>query len=584
MKTEPKNRLLLAMAFALVPFVAVSQQQMTSDILTRDYQTLKRSDPWLTSSNAAALVRYTEENIAEALLSITRQKGGLCDYYQSPDVLQADAHIESFYRFNERTVVFGSMSYDNFSGHDMSGSAFIHHLSSATHLPFDLVEDSLNNIGTKHRDTYQLTGAFGYNVSNGFAVGARLDYTSANYAKYKDLRHKNKLMDMQLSLSAYLPLGHWGAVGGGYLYHRTTESLQFSTYGKTDRTYQTLINYAAFIGRVEQFGGTGYTDKSREMPLVSDYNGLVTNLSLDFAHFSFYNAFTYARRKGYYGRRSPYTVTYADHHSDTYHYDARVSLLNLGDNASQHCYLKTLRLDLQLNAENLQNLGATYREQKNDAGASYYDYYTPVKTADKLWVDGTIALTAELSPLSPPSATTPHSATTPDASASGASSASGLSSHLPTWTFQAGLNWHHRHHTAYVYPYFRRQRLTTYEPFVSLSHNIMAAKGRAIWSFTLDGSFRKGTGEPYEDLTFTQPTDKQTPPASMDALLWREYQWLTAPQYAVGGTVKYSFLLPAIEMKPHVSLSLHHRKANQVYPYSQGRDRTQATITLGCTF
>lgn len=536
--------------------------------LYRDYQTLKRSDPWLTSSNAAALVRFSDDNIAEAQLYLTRKKGGLCDYYESPNLLQADAGIESFFRLNPRTVVFGSMSYDNFSGRDMAGSAFISSPSVpyvatvSQHHPFDLIEDSLNNTGNKHRDTYRLTGGFGYSMSNGFSLGARLDYTAANYAKYKDLRHKNKLMDMQLSLGAYLPLGRWGAVGANYLYHRTTESVQFSTYGKTDRTYQTLISYGAFMGRVEQFGGTGYTDKSREMPLVSDYNGLSVQFSLLFSPLSFYNSFTYAHRTGYYGRRSPYTVTYADHQSDVYHYDARLALNTRKSRVS---------LDLQLNAENLQNLGATYREQKNDAGATYYDYYTPVKTADKLWVDGTVALTADLyRQRICGSACCDDVATSPSA--------------LPSWTFQAGLSWHHRHHTAYVYPYYRRQRLTTCEPFVSLCRNIIAAKGSAIWSFSLDGSFRQGTGEPYEDLTFVEPSDKQESPASMDAYLWREYQWLTAPQYAVGGTVKYSFLLPSLQMKPHVSLSLHHRKANHVFDYSQGRDCTQVTIAVGCTF
>ena len=547
--------------------------------LYRDYHTLKRSDPWLTSSNAAALVRFVADNIAEAQLSLTGRKGGHTDYYDSPDVRQADAAIESFFRLSPRTVVFGSMSYHNFSGRDMAGSAFIPPLGEESGvsylpsslggirggLPFDLIEDSLTNTGTKHRDTYSLSGGFGYNVSEGFAVGARLDYTSANYAKYKDLRHKNKLMDMQLTLGAYLPLGRWGAVGANYLYHRTTESVQFSTYGKTDRTYQTLISYAAFMGRVEQFGGTGYTDKSREMPLVSDYNGVGAQFALFFSPLTFYNGFTYAHRTGYYGRRSPYTVTYADHHSDLYSYDARLTLDTRRSRFS---------LDLQLRAENLQNLAATYREQKNDAGASYYDYYTPVKTADKLWVDGTVALTADI----------PLFGGWVAEGQDGSEKLPRGGMALPSWTFQAGLSWHHRHHTAYLYPYYRRQRLTVYEPFVSVTRSILAPRGNALWSFTLDGSFRQGTGDASEDLTFVEPSDKQEPPATMDAYLWREYQWLAAPQYAVGGTVKYAFMLPFTQLRPHVGFSLHHRKANQTYPYSSGRDRSEAVFTLGCTF
>jgi len=562
-------RRLQIILIAIAGWLGISAQSASDSVpsashlppLYRDYQTLKRSDPWLTSPNAAALVRYADDNIAEAELSLTRRKGGLCDFYQSPDALQVSACIESFHRLNERTVVFGAMSYDNLSGNDMAGSAFIHHPTSSR-LPFDLVEDSLTNTGRKHLDTYQLVGGVGIDLWRGLSLGARLDYTAANYAKYKDLRHKNKLMDLQLTVGAYLPLGNWGALGANYLYHRNTESLQFSTYGKTDRTYQTLISYGAFMGRVEQFGGNGYTDRSREMPLVSDYNGLSAQFSVQLSPLSVYNNFTYARRSGYYGRRSPFTITYADHQSDTYRYDAS---LQLTLPRSRH------HLDLCLNAENLTNFAATFREQQNDAGATYYDYYTPVKTADKLWVDGTVALTTDLYPQHLcRSVSDGHVAVSP--------------STFPTWTFQLGLNWHHRHHTAYVYPYGRRQKLTSRELFVTLCRNVVTAKAKAVWTFALDGSFRQGEGDPFEDFTLAEPSDKQTPPASMDAYLWREYQWLMAPQYAVGGKVKYAFVFPNTQLKTHVSLSLHHRKANQTYEYSNGKDRTEAVLAIGCTF
>ena len=94
----------------------------------------------------------------------------------------------------------------------MTGSAFI----DPTRKPFNLTEDSLTNAGKKHRDTYKLTGGFGVDVYQGISLGARIDYTSANYAKYKDLRHKNKLMDLSVTAGVYAPITAWLNVGADY--------------------------------------------------------------------------------------------------------------------------------------------------------------------------------------------------------------------------------------------------------------------------------------------------------------------------------------------------------------------------------
>ena len=517
--------------------------------------------------NAAALTRYTFDNIGVAELSLTKGKGGFVDFSDSPDALSVNASVASFFRLSSRAVVFGSMSYNNFSGDDMAGSAFI-----SRHLPFDIVEDSLTNTGTKHRDTYHLTGGLGIDIHKGFSLGACLDYTAANYAKYKDLRHKNKLMDLDLTAGFYLPLTLTDSMelslGANYLYHRTTESLQFSTYGKNDKVYNSLVSYANFMGHVEQFGNVGYTDKSREMPLVSDYNGVGVQINAQRLLVNGYwllvnNSFTYAHRHGYYGRKSPYTITYTDHESDLYHYDACLSVSSpRGSRFS---------LDLSLSAENLRNDASNYRELQNEQGATYYEYYTPVKTANKLWTDGTIALAAEWGSLPIPNIQW--------------SMANGQWSMLPVWIFNAGLNWHHREQTAYVYPFRRRQDIRSTEPFVSVCRNILASRKRnTFWTFALDFSFLKGSGEPFEDLTYQTPSDKQEQPPTMDAYLWREYTWLTAAQYHVGGSVAYSFIMPRAHLRTFIRLSLSHRKANETSEYSLGRDFTTGTLAIGCTF
>ena len=352
-------------------------------------------------------------------------------------------------------------------------------------------------------------------------------------------------MDMTLTAGFYAPVSSWLSLGANYLYRRNTESLTFSLYGRTDKVYQSLIDYGCFMGRVEQFGGSGYTDKSWEMPLAEDYNGASVQLSAEYHGLAFYQALTYARRNGYYGRKSPYTITYTSHQADLLGYEARLTW---------KIRRAMIQADFSLSSENLENLANNYRELRNESGASHYEYYEPVKTANKLWKNGQLALTADLD----------------------------IRHELPLWTVMASLQWMHRRQTAYLYPYYRRQDLKNTEALLSATHRLLTDKG--VWTLSLTAAFLEGSGEPYEDLTFATPSDKQSPPASMDAWLWREYQYLTAPQYRLGGSVGYAFLFPKTRLKTHVRLSATHRKANQTYEYSQGKDHTQVVVAMGCTF
>ncbi len=517
-------------------------------LLLRNYQFVKRTDAWLTSQNAAGLTRLQRPSTAEAELSLTKSRGGLVDWYQSPNALQATARVESFTRVSERTVLFGAMTCNSFSGHDMAATAFI----SPHAKPFDLVEDSLTGAGTKHRDTYRLSGAVGVDActlgrhtGRYVAAGIRLDYTAANNAKYKDLRHKGKLMDMTFTAGIRADVARGLSLGAHYLYRRTAESLTFSLYGREDKVYKTLIDYGAFMGRVEQWGSGGYTDKGREQPLVDNYNGAALQLSLESGPLAVYSSLAYARRKGYYGRKSPATIVYTRHHAHLLGCEARVAYTLRQALLTAH---------VALNSENLENLANNYRERTNSSGAYYYEYYHPVKTANKLWQKSSIALTADV----------------------------GIRGECPTYTFTACLSRRSRQLTAYLYPYYRQQHLHTTQTTLMATRNCIAQRG--VWTFTINASYQKGGGAPATDRTFVQPSDKQSAPATMDAWLWREYQHTVAPQYSAGGSIAYAFALTHHSLKPHIRLAATHRKANHTYEYSCGKDCTTLELALGCSF
>lgn len=517
------------------------QGAYAQDSLLRDYQFVKQQSSWLTSNNAAGLTNYKAKNIAEAEAGLSYAKGDLIDYWQAPTVLQANVRAEAFQQLSARTVVFGSISYDNFTGHDMAGSAFI----NPTYKPFDIVEDSLTNKGRKHRDTYQLAGAIGVELWKGYSIGARVDYTSANYAKYKDLRHSNKFMDLKLSIGAMGHVLNQLTIGANYLYHRNTESLNFNTYGKIDKVYKSLIDYGGFMGRVEQFGTTGYTEKGRDMPLVEDQHG--GSLQIEWcpsSQWSFFNELTLAHGTGYYGRKSPYTITLTNHDRD---------LLSYHGSLRYHTASTALQLDASFSSEKLTNYAETFRELTNDNGAHYYEYYTPVKTGNKLWNNGQIVLTADLD----------------------------IRNELPTWTLVAGVNRIHRKQTAYIYPYYRRQNLNQTKATINVTRNLIGTKG--VWTLSLSASYQKGNGEPYEDLTFATPSEKQTLPHTMPAWLYQEYRYLTAGQYAFGADIKYSFLVPKTKLCAFVKGGFDYSNSAS-NEYTNSDNRIRLSLSIGCQF
>lgn len=535
------NRKTIITAGLLSCTLAVAAQDSLS---VRDFRLIADADVWLTQQNAAGLTRYARRNLSQAEVYGSMSHGGFTSYSGSPHTLQGGAGSESFFRLSPRTVAYGRMQYHNFSGREMYGSAFI----QQDRMPFNIVEDSLTNPGRKHMDTYRLTGAVGVDVWRGFAVGIKADYTAANYAKYKDLRHKNKLMDLNLALGIYAPLGRHIALGAHYFYHRNTESIKFSTYGKSDKSYKSLIDYGAFMGFTELYGAEGFTDKSREQPLVSNYNGAGAQLQWDITDgLAWFNGLTAARRKGYYGRKSPYTPIHTRHDSYTYTWQSR---LQLTSRQSIH------HIEATIDAENLTNRANHYRTEVNEQGARHYEYFDPIRTANKVWVSSRVAYTGWL----------------------------GVEGDMARWQVNAAATFNHRRQTSYLHPYFRRQHIDNRELSAGARRNIVMRKG--VLTLGAAFSFLRGQGSAADDGAMAQPSDKQSFPATMEAWLLREHRWLTAPQYRTECILRYAFMPPQTKLATWVEASVGTHKANGIggTKYYAGCDNTTLSVSIGCLF
>ena len=165
------------------------QADQYQPVMQADYQETELRYYASDSQNASFLTRMKSRNLSFLECSGHLRTGRLVDYYQSDHGRDFDIRTGSYYRFNERLMLAGSLSYGADKGKHMSGSVFIH----PEYAPFDIVEMDPSNAGTKRKEWYSLSGRAGYAIHDKLSLGAALDYTVENYAKFKDLRHQNSL-------------------------------------------------------------------------------------------------------------------------------------------------------------------------------------------------------------------------------------------------------------------------------------------------------------------------------------------------------------------------------------------------------
>jgi hypothetical protein len=108
-----------------------------------------------------------------------------------------------------------------------------------------------------------------------------------------------------------------------------------------------------------------------------------------------------------------------------------------------------------------------------------------------------------------------------------------------------------------------------------------------ILGVTLNGGYQTGSGDPYHDGSFVTPSAKQPQPATMEAFLYRDYEYLTAKQYRLGLQLKYSFLFPGTHLNTFVRAAFDYRHATTPDGSPSGLNnpsRTTFLIAAGHTF
>lgn len=506
-----------------------------------DYGYIKRSDARLTGYNATGIRYLPVGKMAVADVFATKENGGFINYHQSDDSYTLGAQTESFFRLSSRIVFFGGICYRYFTGKAMGGSAFIDPYEQ----PFDIVEYTDTTRGVKNLETYRLAGAISTDLTHRVTLSAKVDYHAANYAKQKDLRHKNRLLDMSVTAGASWRLHETVELGANYFYRRSVEGLNFNVYGTTDKRYYSLISYGAFFGAVEEFGETGYTQKNDNTPMYNRYHGASMQLHIDRpAHFRMFHELTYKQREGGYGRQASARVLHSRHRSDICEYKGAF-LLKKG--SAHH------RLDLHLENESLENLESVYRHESLPGGTTVIVYYDPLKVADKQRLNASIGYTADI----------------------------GVRNFNPRWTFKGGIDLYQRKQTLSLYPYYRKQTIRYVHYHATAVRNLV--RGKNEYGISVGARYTSGGGTMAKDGQYATPGEDQTKPKYNELYLAREYEYLTAAQIRGDVALQYSRVLNANGTRGYVAMNGTLTRGFNV-KHLEGNRFASLTLRFGCLF
>lgn len=506
-----------------------------------DFEYVSKSDPWLTSNNASGLYKLLLDDVSYGEVSFNKNDGKFINYYQSDNSYVFGGKAESFYRLSPKVVVYGKVLYDNFKGKHMGGASFI----DPYYNPFNIVAEADSTAGEKQMENYHLIGAISVDVYKGLKVGGKIDYLATNYAKFKDLRHKNKLTDLSLTIGASYPISNFLEVGINYFYRRTIEGIEFKRYGNKDMRYYSLIDLGAFFGRREEFSDGGYTKDGDDKPLFNRFNGGSVQLGLRLSEkIKLFNELTYKSRDGFYGKNSSSSIIYSKHNASVYEYSGVLSIASGRDLHS---------IELYAGKENLENNENIYNVNTTPGGLLTIIYYGTNKVLDQDRLTAKLAYTANVD----------------------------IVNYNPTWVLKADINFYQQKKTASLYPYYRKQTINVANIDISANRNVFTGKGQ-IYKLLLGTGFSKGGGTDKNDGIYSTGSSGGSSPIMLDSYLHREYEYLTNLQ--IHFTAGFGYQRP-IDKDIAIYGNVQYQVAKGLdVEYLSGSTFGSLGITVGCYF
>ncbi len=240
-------RYIFAMALLTLGLTAAGQGFRFPETCDTRYERVFRDNLWNSSRNITGVRQDSiSRSFAEAY---GRFKSG--DFHDVGDAAKewGAGAVTSSIRHLERISFAGSFSFDQTEMYDACGSMFIKPGS----YPVDVLEFTP---GHKTLQTYAFNGGVSYDVADGWRIGAKMDFESANIAKRKDLRHTNKRLEMTVAPGFMFHRGKF-AVGASYIFEKTSETIEAEQVGTSESSYWAFLDKGMIYGVHSVWTGSG---------------------------------------------------------------------------------------------------------------------------------------------------------------------------------------------------------------------------------------------------------------------------------------------------------------------------------------
>ncbi len=509
--------------FAQLPGVLMAES------VNGQYSFIVSGSPWLTSTSPTGLLKFKGEKFSFAEASYRYENGGVMNYFGATSVSDFLAESRSIYRLSDRVVLSGGISYNNFSGEDMSGSVWINPYTR----PFDILDFNGDNAGRKKLEMYEIDGAIAYSLTDNFSFGAGVLFQSANYAKMKDLRYKTSYSDLDVTLALGYSLLKKFDLALSYTFSQEVEGILFSTYGTGDKIYNELVSFGGFWGISSTYSEISHNIvKKTRQPYIDLSHKLSVGASAQLlSNLLLYVEGGYFLSSGSYGLDTPTSVVHTVNENSGYNLGA--TLLYTGSR-SRH------NLQGSYNSFNMINYQNIWSEVSVSGGFSEVIYGTPREVGD-------------------------NTQSTLNISYRGDFKVDELGS---KWQSEANFTRYSRSTVAQQYPFYRLTKLTSTNLALSGRYNLDMGL-----SFALGASYNYGGSTKYYDGTYVTPSSQMTEPRTSDEMLEREWNYLTSSRFALSPTIGYS-------------LSIIYMELNYTYDKYIHADEKRHTVgfSIGCNF
>lgn len=519
-------------------FYSANLSAQQADSTFSDIKYILRNNAWLSSRNSSGLKYFVLPKLSTSQLFFNKSDGNFINYHQSDDSYRYGLEAESIYRLTTKVVFSGAIGYDTFKGKHMGGSMFI----NPYEVPIDIVEGNSLNKGDKEQESYKLTGKVGAQLTKKISVGAGIEYEAANFAKMKDLRHINKLLDLNLSFGGLYQLSNAVELGMNYNYTRRIESMSFKSFGNKETVFSSIISFGAFYGSRDTFDKEGYTSSDNTSPLADIGHGASLQFSIYFNNkIKLFNEFSYIDTKGGYGEKRTAKRLFTEHRDKHITYNGTLSVF---EGKNEHHL--TLKADYNTLINN-ENRDIT---QTPVGGIERIIVFVTNEVLDRQQLKANLKYTLFKN----------------------------VSNNNPAWTFEADVDYFRRQQTISMSPFYRDQTINSYQAKANVKRNIIRAN--RMYSATFGLGYGSGDGLVKYDGIYFDPSTSP-PPASMDLYLYQEFEYLTKPRVMADVSLQYTKKMNP-NIAPYARLSYNYTKAFDTQ--FLGSSFGIAGASLGCNF